>query len=334
MNSIGLNVGSGSTGFNISLDEVSGPKGADKPEEKNLVVTISSGQGGVGGTEAIAIKLSYPMIGLEDFPLTEFLQQLDGLDLEQFSMMSLTSVVLALNDTLESVAKDIQVGGKAFVEANREALTELFGSIEEQSGKASSSLYEMLSSGKYPDFNDFLKLMLETSQTLRQLASEAKQASIQGQFENIMMQAAQMIETANKNYDAAMKEVDALKSEAIGSIVSGSLTLLAIAVGGKAGGMAGAQFGGTIGGAAGQIIDGSFKLKSAGYKADAAADRQAAELSGAIGKKLEATLKLTQQNEQIADELRDIAKTLRDMVLKLYQDFNSAQNQIIQRSNI
>jgi len=319
------------SGFNISLDQLDEPKGGTGAQDKSLTVTITSG---AGSAQPIAITLSYPMIGIEDFPMTELLEQLDGLDPAQFSLMSLSAIVIGLNQTLESVAKDLTTGGEAFFNDNREVLAELFGAIESQAQTVEKSLYEVISSGKYPDFNDFLKLMLETSQTLRQLASEAKQASIQGQFDNIMMQAAQMIETANKNYDAAMKEVDALKSEAIGSIVSGSVTLLAMSVGGLSGGMAGAQFGASVGGAAGQIIDGSFKLKSAGYKADAAADRQSAELSGAIGKKLEATLKLTQQNEQIADELRDIAKTLRDMVLKLYQDFNSAQNQIIQRSNI
>ena len=69
-------------------------------------------------------------------------------------------------------------------------------------------------------------------------------------------------------------------------------------------------------------------------KEDAAALKLEADMAGVTQKKLEATQKLLQEAESITEELMNIGKTLSDMVLKLYQDFLSSQNQILQRSNI
>ena len=41
-----------------------------------------------------------------------------------------------------------------------------------------------------------------------------------------------------------------------------------------------------------------------------------------------------QDAQQVIQEMRDAAKALSDMVLKLYQDFIQNQSQIVQRSNI
>ncbi|WP_044133732.1 hypothetical protein [Verrucomicrobium spinosum] len=62
--------------------------------------------------------------------------------------------------------------------------------------------------------------------------------------------------------------------------------------------------------------------------------KKQAELLEAANKALDGECKKLQNQQSIAEELRDIAKSLQDMVLKLYQDFMSAQMQVLQHSNI
>jgi uncharacterized membrane protein len=98
--------------------------------------------------------------------------------------------------------------------------------------------------------------------------------------------------------------------------------------------LAGAQAGGMFGNAMTQIIDGSTSVHAAKLQTEAAGFKKDAEEGQALLKKYEASQKLMQDAQSVIQEMRDAAKSLSDMVLKLYQDFIQNQSQIVQRSNI
>lgn len=334
--------------FSVSTPGINTPQVNDTSQtqqttqgSKTLTVSITSGTQQTQNNTSTAITLSYPLIGPEDIALNEVMQELKNLDLKSLKGMNLTAAVLLLNQQVGDLAADIIKGGTDYVKQNATALTQMFTGIEAQAKHAETQLFDMLNSGSYPDFAEFLGKMLVAAQELRQLASEAKHHMVMAQYENVLDQAKQMQIAAEKNYASTMKEIEASRTEAIASIVSGALTIASTVGGGvvgmrtpNVGGVMGAQLGSGIGQALGQIGSGIGGVVSASMKEDAAALKLEADMAGVTQKKLEATQKLLQEAESITEELMNIGKTLSDMVLKLYQDFLSSQNQILQRSNI
>ncbi|GAA5149689.1 hypothetical protein GCM10023213_47730 [Prosthecobacter algae] len=306
---------------------------------KTLTVSITSGTENIHGTSPQAITLNFPLIGPEDIALNEVLQQLKNLDLNALKGMTTTAAVLLLNQQVGDIAASMIKGGKSFIQENAASLTQMFTGIEEQAKKAETQLFDMINSSTYPDFAEFLGKMLIAAQELRQLAGEAKHHLVMAQYDNVLDQAKQMQIAAEKNYASTIKEIEAARAEAIGSIISGALSIASTIGGGAYGaksgaGLMGAQLGSGVGQAFGQIVSGGAGLASAKMKEDAAVLKLEADLAGVTQKKFEATQKLLQEAESITEELANIAKSLSDMVLKLYQDFLSSQNQILQRANI
>lgn len=340
-----MNVSFNITPAAINTGNVGGPDETQKTEKSQptLTITVTAGDGAGETGAAGSVSLSYPLVGPEDIQLNEFLEQLQSLDLEQMKGMTMTAAVLMLNQQIGELGADIIRGGEAYVAANAEQLKQTFDSLEQQAANAETQLYDLISNSSYPDFNSFLSKMLAAAQELRKMASEAKMNLVMGEHQNILDQADQMMVAAQKNYESTLKTLEAEKKEAIGKIVSGAVSLLSTfafgAMGARGGGgtsgfMTGAQMGGGIGSAAGNIIDGSFSLAANADKVDAANLKLEADLADVHRKRLEASQKLLQEAQSLTGELRDLAKTLADMVLKLYQDFMSSQQQIIQRANI
>lgn len=324
-----------------TVQDTGGTQQTAPSSSKTLTVSIASGsQGDSGVVQPTAITLSYPLIGPEDVALNEVAQQLKNLDLNQLAGMTTTAAVLLINQQVGELASAMVKGGPSYIKENAESLTSAMKGIEEQAARAETFLFDLINNSTYPDFNEFLSKMLTAAQELRELASAAKHNLVMAQYENVLDQSKQMEIAAQKNYESTMKEIEASKTEAIGKIISGSLSILATAAGGvagrasSAGGVIGAQMGGGIGQSLGAIVEGGTGLAAASDRSDAAKLKLEADMAGAIQKKYEATQKLLQEAENITDELRDIGKTLADMVLKLYQDFVSNQSQIVQRSNI
>lgn len=332
--------------FNISTPSLASSQVTDTNQtqqtgqaNKTLTVSITSGTGTTQSTSSPVITLSFPLIGPEDIALNEVMQQLKNLDLNALKGMTTTAAVLLLNQQVGDIAASMIKGGKSFIQENATALTQMFTGIEEQAKKAETQLFDMINSSTYPDFAEFLGKMLIAAQELRQLAGEAKHHMVMAQYDNVLDQAKQMQIAADKNYASTMKEIQAARTEAIGNIISGALSIASTAVGGGMGarsgaGLMGAQLGSGIGQAFGQIVSGGASLASGKMKEDAAVLKHEADTAGVVQKKFEATQKLLQEAESITEELANIAKTLSDMVLKLYQDFLSNQNQIVQRANI
>ena len=300
--------------------------------DTTLTVSITPGDNNANGVPATAITLTYPMIGMDDIQINELLQDLKNLNVNVLGGMTISAAVLVLNKDIGEIASAMVEGGTKFIEENKESLIKFFDGVEEQAKKAETALYDLINNSTYPDFNDFLGKMLTAAQELREKASVAKHHLVMGQYENVLDQAKQMEIAAQKNYESTMKEIEASRTEAIGKIVGGVVNIASTVGVGMT--KFGAQVGQGIGGALSGITDGISSLIASHDKMDAAALKKEADLAGAIQKKLEAVAKLLGEAEQLTDELKDIAKTLADMVLKLYQDFISSQNQIIQRANV
>lgn len=334
--------------FSISPPSISAPQISDSTPaqqtgqtDKSLTISITSGSDSSGPVPPTAITLSYPLIGPEDIALNEVTQELKNLDLGALKTSNLTAAVLLLSQQIGELGTAITQGGKEYVKENAKALTEAFTQTEAQAGKAETQLFDMLNSSTYPDFKQFLGKMLIAAQELRQLASEAKHHMVMAQYDNVLDQAKEMQVAAQKNFDSTMKELEAARTDAIGKIISGALTVVTTVGGGVIGGrtasvgvLGGAQLGSGLGGALGQIVSGGTDLAAGKMREDAAALKLEADMAGVTQKKFEATQKLLQAAENVTDDLMNISKTLSDMVLKLYQDFLSNQNQIVQRSNI
>lgn len=334
--------------FNISTTPpqttpINDPNVVTPPTEPTKTLTVSITPGTLGtqaGIPPTAITLSYPLIGPEDISLTEIQQQLKNLNFEALSGMTLTAAVLMLNDQVSELAADIIKGGKEYLQQNATQITKAFSQIEDQLKQTETQLFDLINNSTYPDYAEFLGKMLVAAQELRQLASEAKHHMVMAEYDNVLDQAKQMQVAAQKNYESTMKEIQAARTEAIGKIITGALSIASTGIGAGlgmkfgAGGVMGAQLGSGIGQALGQIVTGGAELASAKMKEDAAALKLEADLAGVVQKKYEATQKLLQQAQSITEELANIGKTLTDMILKLYQDFLANQTQIVQRSNI
>lgn len=310
--------------------------------DKNLVVTLTSDKPVNNWNDTpIAITLSYPLVGPEDVAINEFLQHLQSLDPKVFEGMTMTSAVLALNKLVTDSLAGIIEGGVDFVRENADKLEEFFKGVEDQAAKAQTQLFDLINSSTYPEFNDFLSMMLNAAMDMRKAASEARTHLVKAEFENTLEQAKSMFTSAEKTYKAAIEDIEAAEKQAIGKIVSGSIGIVAGVAGGIAGArtpnmgfLAGAQAGGLFGSALGNITDGITSLMATSDQRDAAQYRkEAADLDAGV-KLLEATGKLMQEAQAVTQELKDLAKSLADMVLKLYQDFMSNQSQIVQRANI
>ncbi|MES2596726.1 MAG: hypothetical protein V4662_15395 [Verrucomicrobiota bacterium] len=321
-------------------DQTQGSQEAQK-SSKTLTITVTGGEGPGQTQGSGGITLSYPLIGPEDIDLNELTQALANMDVSVLQAMTSTAAALVVNAMVLDLASNVVAGGTDYIAKNASDIEAALAHLEGRAAAAETSLFDMISSSKYPDFNSFLKLMLETAQQLRESTSKARQEMVKGEYNNMLDQAKTMMDNAKSNYDAAIKEAKATRAQGIGKIVGGCLTFATSLAGGLAGRgnpamgfLAGAQAGGMFGNAMTQIIDGSTAVYAAEMQTEAAGHKKDAEEGQALLKKYEASQKLMQDAQSVIQEMRDAAKTLSDMVLKLYQDFITNQSQIVQRANI
>lgn len=286
-----------------------------------------------GTTQRIALEL--PMVAPGDIDLSELEQllesQLGMLSNLPWDAMGQSAATEMLKSAMGNVGQAITQGGVEFLRENQQVLVETFTAMEQQAEATVGYFTELLSSGTYPDHTDALKLMLKTAQELRELATNAKQAAVQGEFDNVMEQVGKMKLAAAEDYNSAMNEIEASNIQA-GMQLAGAVIGAAAGVGlaGKLGGQASSAIGGLISSA----FSSTGTLASSSAKTDAAVDKKDADLLRAGIKALEAGQKLAQASHEAASELGDIAKALKDFLLSMIKDFNSQRYQVVQRANV
>jgi hypothetical protein len=236
------------------------------------------------------------------------------------------------------------------------------GNLEQHADRLVRSMRDLLEQTTYPNFNEFLKEMVEISQKLREASSAAKMAAVQGKFDQLMAAADKMLEAAEQAKQSRDKQLKAEQTQAIFQIVAGCLTIgltlysfkvgyskqtaankeataLAAAEGKSVGQLPSAfgkgldatqSFAPAIQGIA-NILNSSATLITYEGKKDASKDQYDADKANAKKAELEAAATLMDQQIQIADDLRDIAKGVRDMALKLLQDLIAAQAHLMER---
>ena len=286
-----------------------------------------------GTTQTIALEL--PMVAPGDIDLSELEQllesQLGMLSNLPWDAMGQSAATEMLKSAMGNVGQAITQGGVEFMEENQQVLVETFTAMEQQAEATVGYFTELLSSGTYPDHTDALKLMLKTAQELRELATNAKQAAIQGEFDIIMEQSVKMKSAAEEDFSAAKNEIRASNIEA-------GMQLAGAVVGAAAGAGLAGKLGATASSAIGGLISTAFSttgtLSANPDKTDAAVDKNDADLLRAGIKALEAAQKLSQSSHEAASELGDIAKALKDFLLSMIKDFNSQSYQVVQRANV
>lgn len=297
----------------------------------NLTVSVNIDVSGPDGT-AHTISLEVPSVQLGKMNLSELEQllqsQLSTLNdsaLEAFSNVSSAS---SLSASVAVVAEALVQGGVAFAQGNQQQVVDTLTTVEEQATVTMASLSKLIDSGAYPDQIDFLKLMLAAALDMKEFASEAKQAAVQGQFDQMIDMAATMRDQAEKTYAAGLAELKKDNMNAFISIGSGLVGAALI-------GRLGVDVGVSISRLTDAVMQGTGKLAAnASYGMDALEARKEADMLGAAMKLMEASQKMEQAREETMSEIRDSARALVDFLLKMIQDFNAQQNQIVQRANV
>ncbi|PTY07815.1 hypothetical protein DB347_06210 [Opitutaceae bacterium EW11] len=296
----------------------------------SLIILGSSGK--IEGPETgVNVRLETPSVAPEEIPLETFLQNLDSLSKTPLPVIAVTAAFHQLVDGSAAMAKSIQKPAENGGQPDPKEVKEMADGLQQQSTLVERSILDIIENSTYPQFSDFLKEMVKVAQQLREEATKAKQAAIESNY-NVMMDAAdEMKVAAEKAKESRDKQIEADRKDAIGQIVSGSVTLV-IGVGF---GLAGAgTIGSTIGGAAGSIITGSFSASSSNLKTESSELQEESDLANVAKQRFEAAAKLIESQVQVADDLRETARNLRDMVLKLYQDFIASKSEVLQRANV
>ena len=298
--------------------------------DTNLTVSVSVEVTRSGGSKQ-RIDLELPMIVPADIDFTELEQllesQLGMLSNFPWDAMGQSAATEMLKSAMGNVAQAITQGGVEFMRENQQALVETFTAMEQQAGATIGYYTELLNSGTYPDHTEFLKLMLKTAQDLRELASNAKQAAVQGEFDNVLEQVEKMKLAAEEDYNSAIETIEAENRAAYFQVAG---AVVGLAAGAKIGGQGGMAIGGQIT----TLASGAGTIASSDGKTDAAVDKKDADLLRAGIKALEAAQKMEQASHEAAAELSDIAKALKDFLLGIIKDFNSQQYQVVQRANV
>jgi Arc/MetJ-type ribon-helix-helix transcriptional regulator len=315
----------------LETNEVSAPPSLQsRLQEINLKIIAPTGQiEGPGGE--IRIQLENPTIGPEDIPLNEFVQQLESLAEVPMPVFALGQGLHELSEGSQAFAEMVLSSRASGQPENPEEIAAMGNQFAQQAELIEVNIRALIENSTYPNFSDFLKELVKVAQDLRESATKAKMAAINSSY-STMYSAAEQMKTAAVEAKASRDEqIAADKKEAIGQICAGIAS--AIIAGGFAIGGAG-QLGATLGSAASSIITGSVGVNAASDKYDSSESQYYSDLANVAKQRLDAAVKLIEAQSAIADDLKEIALSLRDMVLKLMQDFISSQNSIVQRANV
>lgn len=285
---------------------------------KGLSLTILGSSGEIEGPNSeISIKLQSPTVGPEDIKLNELLEQLDALGHTSGDVIVFREAVTKLAEGAQALADGILRQPPL----DNATIVALGNDLEGQAQVVETQLRDILENSNYANYSDFLKELVKISQELREAASKAKLAAINANYELLYQAADQMKTAAEESKTSREKQIEADKMEAIGDIVGGAAGILT-------------AWAGPVSQSVTATITGSFKASTTDEKTASSTAQYNADLANVAKTRLEAAAKLVEARVQIADDIRDLAKSLRDMILKLYQDFISAHNQVAQRANV
>jgi hypothetical protein len=297
----------------------------------NLTVVGSTGPAESSGASR-RVVLPRPNPAAQEVTLGELLQQLDGLNRVPMVVLLVSAALRMVVDAANAFAKGVGESGKNPTTTNGQDLGGTADGIAQGARSIEEAIRNLIENSTYPNFSDFLKELVKISQQLREQATKAKLAAIEGNY-NLMLEAAsQMLVAAQEAKASRDKEIEAERSAAIGQIASGVITLAATGI--TYGITKDVSFSGAVSGAFGSISSGIATTVGTTQKEDASELQLYSDLANVAKQRLEAAAKLIEQQTQVADDIREIAKSLREFVLKLFEDMINNQNQAIQRANV
>lgn len=189
---------------------------------------------------------------------------------------------------------------------------------------------DLVYNSTYPDYTDFLKLMLKVGEDLRQTATNLQLASAQADYQNLMAQSSVLMDVAQQTYQSTMDDIHADQVSAAFSIAGGLCSTIGSFGMADKDNPAGQALGqGTQG--LSQIFQGIGTEAGSAFKTEGANAQLQANMDQAGLKSLEAGEKLIQENGTIAQDLKDNAQKLIDAILNMVGNLVNAQSQVLQQ---
>lgn len=205
------------------------------------------------------------------------------------------------------------------------------GATQTAQDALASAFLDAVMNSSYPDFTTALKEMMAEAQKVKEQATEVKMGSIEAKYQTQLQGVDAMKEAAEKANDSRLKNINAEVKAAWTSFafsVAGAAVAGAGLRMGSGAAMAMGQLGGSIGGM-GQSIG---TIGTASDKIAASEDQKKADLLNALKAALDAQATKMDANTELASNLADAVKTLRDHVMSMLGQLNSSHAQIMQKA--
>lgn len=220
--------------------------------------------------------------------------------------------------------------------ADPKVVAEKAGQVETQAGNLAQALQDLITNSTYPNFTETLKDLMRMAQELKQAASEVKMGAIEGKYELQMAGAQKLREAAELDASAREKNIKAevtaawtnlafsavaagfAVAGASSSLVMGNLAQQATAQALTTGGQIMNQAGGSL-----------ATIGTAHLKKEASEDTEKADLLRAEKAELDAAATKEDGNIQIASEIEEAAKKLRDASMQALGTLVSNHAQIM-----
>lgn len=184
-------------------------------------------------------------------------------------------------------------------------------------GTASRKLYDILTSGNYPDITEFLKVILDAAQEVRVAEREATQASAMAEYDVTMSQADLARDAAKDTYQAAMHEINGMIAGAVTKMVTGAITLVAAGISFATCGSESMQVFSMINGAQTSVGTSISDAVQISEKFLQAKEEKSASIKQAESKELDAIKTLIQDAQSMSTDMSAKMKELVNAVLSL-----------------
>lgn len=307
----------------LQADSVQGSS-SSRPTETLTLTLTAGGRIEVRGNNGLPV-LAEPNGAGEGLPelMANLTQQLE----DKMNALGLQPTYQDLTNLANAFVALSQPGG---LPGTREELVALLDGISSRASTLEEQIRGSIENSTYPNFNDFLKDLMELAQKLRESSAAAQQAAREGKFDKSMAGVELMKSAAQDRKDAATAQIEADKAAAVagltGAIIGGTLGV--VGAGMATAGSGAAMFSGITQTTSG-VASNSGTLAGTTFKETARDKTYDADIKDAQAKAMDA--EASRMDAVISDyaEISDSMRTLRDAAMKAHQDAIAQQNQSV-----
>lgn len=202
--------------------------------------------------------------------------------------------------------------------ADPKAVADMAAQVETQAGNLAAAFRDVVENSTYPNFTDVLKDLMSLAQEIKEAASQLKMAAIEGKYD-LQMAGADILR------DAAALDASARKKQIWTEVAQAGAQAIGAAAGASFG-MKASTGGGNLASSVGGLVGSAGTVY---WKLQATTDTLTADLLRADKAELDATATRQDANLQVADEIEQAAKALRDAALQGLNTLVSNHSQIM-----